>query len=294
MNEIIKQEHGNEIVKNMDDIARAAAMMAQSGYFTDAKEAAQCGVKIMAGVEMGFGAFASMTGVHIIQGKPTIGANLMASAVKARGKYNYRVREMTAKRCEIEFFEGKESIGISEYSIEEATAAGLTGKDVWKKYPKNMLFSRAISNGIRWYAPDVFSGSTVYTPEELGAQVDDSGDVITIEPDDVKNEIDKSAQQNESQKRSKPPYPGDEILLQTFELPKDFTTILTAEAAENFCDRNGEPYGHKDNKTLYYMLDAIEQRFVTNNLSQEEKDAMNDKKAAIYLIFETRRKQAGY
>lgn len=117
-------------------------------------------------------------------------------------------------------------------------------------------------------------------------------DVMEANPEQPEQEA--PVQQNESQKRSKPPYPGDEILLQTFELPADFTTILTPEAAENYCDRNGEPYGHKDCKTLFYMLDAIEQRFVTNHLTQDEKDGLNDKKAAIYLIFKTRREQAGY
>jgi len=38
------------------------------------------------------------------------------------------------------------------------------------KFPKNMLFARAMSNGIKWFTPDVFAGP-VYTPEELGSAV---------------------------------------------------------------------------------------------------------------------------
>jgi hypothetical protein len=34
-----------------------------------------------------------------------------------------------------------------------------------------MLFARAMSNGARWYCPDVFAGPA-YTPDELGADVD--------------------------------------------------------------------------------------------------------------------------
>ena len=282
------QEHG--IVHSMDDVMRAAEIMSKSGYFADAKEAAQCGVKIMAGVEMGFGAFASMTGVHIIQGKPTIGANLMASAVKGRGKYDYRVREMTAKRCVIEFFEGGKTIGISDYTIEEATAAGLTAKDIWKKYPKNMLFSRAISNGIRWFAPDVFSGSTVYTAEELDAPADEDGSAV-IEVSEIKTE---TPAQIEAPKAPKPPYPGDEILLETFEYPDDFSTMMTIEDCNNVVGSDGIPYTEKDNKSLFYMLDAMEKRLVTNHLTQAEKDQLNDKRAAIYLIWNQRKEQAGF
>jgi hypothetical protein len=42
-----------------------------------------------------------------------------------------------------------------------------------------MLFSRALSNGVGWYCPDLFIGA-VYTPEELGAEVDGEGDVIKV------------------------------------------------------------------------------------------------------------------
>jgi hypothetical protein len=49
------------------------------------------------------------------------------------------------------------------------------------KFARNMLFARCISNGIKWFCPDVFSGS-VYTPEELGATVNEEGDVIDVTP----------------------------------------------------------------------------------------------------------------
>jgi hypothetical protein len=49
---------------------------------------------------------------------------------------------------------------------------------MWKKYTRNMLFSRAMSNGCRWYCAGVFGVGTVYTPEELGADVDADGDPV--------------------------------------------------------------------------------------------------------------------
>jgi hypothetical protein len=65
--------------------------------------------------------------------------------------------------------------------MQDAQAAGLTGKDNWRKFPRNMLFARALSNGVRWYAPDIFNGATVYTPDELGAAEDDDGNVVVTE-----------------------------------------------------------------------------------------------------------------
>jgi hypothetical protein len=168
---------GNQIIRTMDDAERAAAAMAKSGYFTDSRDAAQAVVKILAGQELGFGPFSAMTGVYIIQGRPSIGANLMAAAVKKSGRYNYRVTEMTEKVCSITFYEGGQEIGVSTFTIEDARKAGTKNLD---KFPRNMLFARAMSNGARWFCPDVFNGSPVYTPEELGAEVNEEGDVINV------------------------------------------------------------------------------------------------------------------
>ena len=175
------------IIHSYDDAMNAATVMAKSGFFQDTRDASQAMVKILAGQEMGFGAFASMSGIFIIQGRPSIGANLMASAVKGSWRYDYRVKEMSDSVCEIQFFErtgGKlEPIGISKFSIEDAKKAQTKNLD---KFPRNMLFARAISNGVKWYCPDVFNGAAVYTPEELGAEVDSDGNVINIEPETVK------------------------------------------------------------------------------------------------------------
>lgn len=165
-------------ITSYDEIERAAVAMTKSGYFQDVKDQAQAIVKILAGRELGFGAFASMQNIFIIQGRPSVGANLMASAVKGSPKYDYRVKEHSDAACAIEFYQltgGKyEPLGVSKFTIEDAKKAQTKNLD---KYPRNMLFARAMSNGVRWYCPDV-TGGPVYTPEELGAQVDEDGDVI--------------------------------------------------------------------------------------------------------------------
>lgn len=173
-----------ELVKlNTSDVMTMAKQFAESGMFTDAKQASQAFVKIMAGQEIGIPPFAAMSGVHIIQGKPTIGAGLIASTVKGSGKYDYKVVEQSEKICSIDFYQGAEKIGNSTFTIEEAKKAGTKNLD---KFPKNMLFARAISNGVKWFAPDVFSGP-VYTPEEM-ITVDVSHEVVE-EPIVAKDEI---------------------------------------------------------------------------------------------------------
>ena len=154
----------NEIVKSsLTEIMSIGKAFAESGMFPDIKTAAQAVVKIQAGAEMGIPPFAAMSGIHIIQGKPTVGAGLMAANVKGSGKYDYRVIESTDKVCSIDFYQGKEKIGNSTFT--EADAKKADTKNMGK-FPKNMLFARAISNGVKWYTPDVFAGP-VYVPEEM-------------------------------------------------------------------------------------------------------------------------------
>lgn len=170
----------------IDEIHQIGRMLALSGYF-DAKgnsdtAIAQVCTKILAGAEMGYGPFASVQGIHIIQGRPAVSANLMAAAVKSHPLYDYRVKRMDDKECSIEFFQRNgdkwESLGVSTFTTADAVKAGTKNMD---KFARNMLFARAMSNGVRWFVPDCFSGSAVYTPEELGAPVDGDGNVIDVD-----------------------------------------------------------------------------------------------------------------
>lgn len=168
----------NEIqLMTVNETINTAKIFAESGMFVDSKQMAQAFVKIQAGQEMGIGAFASMTGINIIMGKPTISAGLIASAVKGSGKYDYKVKEMTDVKCSIDFFQGKESIGNSTFTIDDAKKQGTKNLD---KFPKNMLFARAISNGQKWFCPDIFQIS-VYVPEELTEEKETTQDVQHIE-----------------------------------------------------------------------------------------------------------------
>jgi hypothetical protein len=172
---------------SVNELKQTAQLLALSGFFetkgNTEQAVAQLATKILAGREMGFGPYASVNGIHIIQGKPTVSANLMAAAVKSSGRYDYRVRKMDDDAVSLEFFQvagGKlESLGISTFTKADATKAGTQNL---AKFARNMLFARAMSNGVRWYCPDVFMSGSVYTPEEMGATVDaETGEIIEAE-----------------------------------------------------------------------------------------------------------------
>jgi hypothetical protein len=128
-----------------------------------------------------------MRAVHVIEGNATLSANTMAGMVKSSGRYDYEVKKKEIGECVIDFFElrnGKRvKIGTESFDTAEAKAAGLLNKQNWQKYPKAMMFARCISNGVRTYCPDVFSGMLVYTPDELNARVGDDGNIIDMDGD---------------------------------------------------------------------------------------------------------------
>lgn len=166
------------IYNDFNQLQTAAAILAKSGYFQDTRQEAQAIVKVMAGAELGLPPFASMTGISIIKGKPVLGANLIATLISQNSRYSYRVTTNTPAAVVIAFYDGSENIGESSFTMDDAKAAGLTNKDNWRKYPRNMLFARAISNGARWYCPAIFGGSPVYTPDEFNRSVDEQGDIV--------------------------------------------------------------------------------------------------------------------
>lgn len=162
------------------DTEQLGAVLVKSGFFQDTRDIAQAIVKVLAGRELGFGPIASMQGVYIVKGRVTLSANLVGAAIQRSGKYRYTVKELTNDRCTLVFSSTNIGGGTFEstFTIQDAQQAGIAG-DTYKKFPRNMLFSRALTNGARWYCPEVFNGP-IYTPDELGAQVDDGGRVLEI------------------------------------------------------------------------------------------------------------------
>ncbi|MCF2531718.1 recombinase RecT [Yinghuangia soli] len=138
---------------------------------------------------------AAINGIHVIEGKPTASAGLIAALVRRAG---HRLRVSGDDRravAEIVRSDDPEFVFRAEWTIERAIAAGLVeeknGKlwsrdskgrpKPWERYPAAMLKARAVSEAARDACEEALSG-VHYTPEELGADVDEEGvPVVTAE-----------------------------------------------------------------------------------------------------------------
>ena len=255
---------GPVVLRNLDDVSRIAAMFAQSGMFPDIRSAHQAGVKILTGAEMGFPPIASMNGVHIVKGKSSLGATLIAAAIKRHPGYDFRVKEITDQVCTVEFFDtsggGRESLGESTFTEADARRAGTQNMG---KFPRNMLHARALTNGVRWFAPDIFGGP-IYTPDELGAAVDEEGAPIeTAEVVELKSVPAGRAAEPTTVGGGRVGFPGEDLYAGPDRDKEPSAEVLEAEVVEATTDGGGTADDRKAEQArilseLTAMLEAVE------------------------------------
>ena len=153
--------------EEMNVLGELGNQLAQSGFFKDAQQGQQAFAKILFGRDLGLPATTALTAIHVVKGQPVLSAGLQATMVRQTPGYDYRVREHTTEVCEIAFLRDGEEIGVERYTLEDAQRAGLAERENWKKYPRNMLFARAMSNGVAFHCPEVTAGMRTYAEGEI-------------------------------------------------------------------------------------------------------------------------------
>jgi hypothetical protein len=102
---------------------------------------------------------------HIINGKPSLKSEAMlARFQQAGGKVDWH--EYTHESVSGTFTHPQGGSLKVSWTMQDATRAGLTGNPTWKKFPRQMLKARCISEAVRGIFPGVLSG--LYAPEEVG------------------------------------------------------------------------------------------------------------------------------
>jgi hypothetical protein len=133
---------------------------------------------ILKGHELGLQPMQSFALIHVISGKPTASSEFMLGLLAKGGVTWSWIEKGDNGQAIIEFRRANFEPVRGTFTKEEAQQAKLTGKDTWRNYPANMLRARAVANGARMIGPDLLMGMS-YTPEEMGADVDENEDPIT-------------------------------------------------------------------------------------------------------------------
>jgi hypothetical protein len=170
-------------------LARAA--VASKLYAVSSAEAAL--MILLTGRDLGLTASQSFRAIYVVSGKPVVSSDAMVAAIRRSGLCSsWRVIETTTERCTIETLRAGESEPEREsFSMEDATRAGLSRKDVWRQYPRDMLRHRAAAGLARRVYPDVVLGC--YAPGELEEQTSSSPtvEVVRLSAEQIVEEYDR-------------------------------------------------------------------------------------------------------
>ena len=167
---------------NISEAMQLAKTLLESRLLPRAITTQQQAFTIMAtGKEMGLTAMQALRSIHVIEGKPSCSSDLILALCKRTpGVCRYfRLVKSDATVATFETLrEGDPSPTVMSFTIEEAKAAQLTGKDNWKKYPAAMLRARCIAALARAVYPDLVLG--VYETDELSPRAE--RDVTPVRP----------------------------------------------------------------------------------------------------------------
>jgi hypothetical protein len=165
-------------------IKELGAMAVKSGLLpTSVNTPEKAVIIILKGRELGIPPMQAFSSIAVVNGKPTMSAELMAAMIYKNvpgAIINYLKSDNNECVIEAQRPGGKPT--RFSFSMEDAKRANLVGKGPWQTYPAAMLRARCLSAMARAMFADALSG-VVYTPEELGAEIDDDGNVLSVPPE---------------------------------------------------------------------------------------------------------------
>lgn len=167
----------NDLVP-MHDLQTMASAIAKSGLF-GAKTPEQALALMLVAQAEGLHPASAARDYDIIQGKGAKKSEAMLrDFLKAGGSVKWASLTDTTADATFSHPAGGE-VRIT-WDMLRAETAGLKGKEMWKKYPRQMLRARCVSEGVRTVCPMATGG--MYTPEEVQDMPEkDIGDGLTID-----------------------------------------------------------------------------------------------------------------
>lgn len=154
---------GNELIPYAD-VERMGVMIAKSGLFGMKTPESAIALMLIAQAEGMHPAMAARD-YDVIQNRPALKAKAkLARFQRAGGVFRWIERDDARVSAEFSHPSCPKPLVVT-WDMARATTAGLGGKDNWKKYPRQMLSARVISEGVDAVYPD--AGGLMYVPEEV-------------------------------------------------------------------------------------------------------------------------------
>lgn len=144
--------------------------------------AANAFVAAETGAALGLEPLQALASIAVINGCATLSSDLMAAVIRRAG-HTLRIVENSPESVTATLIRADDKTFKFEvtWDKEKATKAGLWGqRGPWSQYPTQMLRARAITEVARQGASEALMGM-IYSPEDFGATITDTGEVIEAE-----------------------------------------------------------------------------------------------------------------
>lgn len=183
---------------------RVADALAQSNMFKDARRAEQAFAKMIIGRDLGLSAAQSLQTVQVVENGIQMHYAALGMFVRSREGYDFWSAWLKRDDPDLEVGDAEypgplemvrmdaedpedlrpifgavvvytihgQQVGVSRFTEDDARAAKLIKPDQdarmpWLTARRNMLLARAMSNGVKWFVPEVLGGLPVYVEGEL-------------------------------------------------------------------------------------------------------------------------------
>lgn len=144
--------------------------------------AANAFVAAETGAALGLEPLQALASIAVINGRATLSSDLMAAVIRRAG-HTLRIVENSPESVTATLIraDDKKFEFTVTWDKDKAVKAGLWGqKGPWSQYPTQMLRARAITEVARQGASEALMGM-IYSPEDFGATITDTGEVIEAE-----------------------------------------------------------------------------------------------------------------
>lgn len=161
--------------QNIDYFKNLAKVAVSSGNYAGIKEAEMINL-MMSAQALGVDPMKAINGgFYIVKGKVIMSTALMADRIR-KGGHSIKIVDWSREKCVIIGVrkDNGDSVKV-EYSMEDAALAGLADSPTWKKFPKNMLYNRAMSTLARVLFSDILG---------MSYSEDESHDIRNIKPEE--------------------------------------------------------------------------------------------------------------
>lgn len=144
--------------------------------------AANAFVAAETGAALGLEPLQALASIAVINGRATLSSDLMAAVIRRAG-HTLRIVENSPESVTATLIraDDKKFEFTVTWDKDKAVKAGLWGqRGPWSQYPTQMLRARAITEVARQGASEALMGM-IYSPEDFGATITDTGEVIEAE-----------------------------------------------------------------------------------------------------------------